>query len=287
MSRIKRPIDDKSWVILGAFGVLLLVGWYMWISNRQHARNPEDTTIPNIGQLIEGFKMMTTPRESSLAAAFGGEEEKGFWAKLNQTWLYRDALATYMRLFKGIFWGCVISFVMGILMGCYEWIAAIFLPPLSFLAKVPGTAMLAVFFVLVGTGESMFVSMIGFGILPTLTQAIYLSAKHDLHEEEINKAYTLGASSLEVILHVVIPQTLPKVMEAVRLQIGPSMVYLIAAEMLVGQVGMGYQIRMQQRLLNMNIVYDYILILGLTGLLMDKGMSVLRKYFCPWYEKAR
>lgn len=182
-------------------------------------------------------------------------------------------------------WGCVLSIILGTLMGCYEWIAALLLPPLSFLAKVPGTAMLAVFFVIVGTGEGMFITMIGFGVLPTLTQAIYLSAKHDLHEEEIYKAYTLGASNIEVIWHVVFPQTLPKILENIRLQIGPAMVYLIAAEMLVGQVGMGYQIRMQQRLLNMNIVYDYLIILGATGLLMDRGMLSLRRWLCPWYSR--
>jgi NitT/TauT family transport system permease protein len=172
-------------------------------------------------------------------------------------------------------------------MGCYESFAALLLPALSFLSKVPGTAMLAVFFVMVGTGEEMFTAMIGFGILPTLTQAVYLSACDDLHEEEINKAYTLGASSIEVIWNVVWKQILPKVIDSIRLQIGPAMVYLIAAEMLVGQVGMGYQIRMQQRLLNMAVVYDYIVFLGLTGLLIDRGMNYTRQKLCPWYDKLR
>ena len=130
----------------------------------------------------------------------------------------------------------------------------------------------------------MFVAMIGFGILPTLTQGIYLSARDDIHEEEVDKAYTLGACNLELILDVVFPQILPKILDAVRLQIGPAMVFLIAAEMLVGQVGLGYQIRMQQRLLHMNIVYNYLLILGVTGLLMDRGMIFLREKLCPWYE---
>ena len=132
----------------------------------------------------------------------------------------------------------------------------------------------------------MFVAMIGFGVLPTLTQSIYISARDDIHEEEIDKAYTLGASNLEVIWNVVFRHILPKILDAVRLQIGPAMVFLIAAEMLVGQVGMGYQIRMQQRLLHMNIVYNYLLILGITGLLMDRGMIVLREWLCPWYGRS-
>lgn len=288
MGRIRLPISRKLSLVLGVIGVLALAGLYELLSYRQHAKNPLDTTIPNLSQLLDGFRQMCEPRENPLKAAFGtGDEGTSTLDKVRSTWLYNDTLATYGRLFKGLGWGCLISVLLGVFMGCYEWLASLLLPVLSFLSKVPGTAMLAVFFVMVGTGEGMFITMIGFGILPTLTQAIYLSAKHDLHDEEINKAYTLGASSIEVIYDVVYKQILPKILENIRLQIGPAMVYLIAAEMLVGQVGMGYQIRMQQRLLNMNIVYDYILILGGTGLLMDQGMLLLRRKLCPWYSRYR
>ncbi len=287
MARIKRPIRKRSKIILGIIGVVVLAAFYSYLSHQQHVRNPDDTTLPNLKQLAEGLQLVVTPRENSLAAAFGLEEEKtSFFGSIRKTWLFEDAVATYGRLFKGLMWGCGLSIFFGVLMGCFESIAAILAPPLSYLAKVPGTAMLAVFFVIVGTGESMFVAMIGFGVLPTLTQSIYISARDDIHEEEIDKAYTLGASNLEVIWNVVFRHILPKILDAVRLQIGPAMVFLIAAEMLVGQVGMGYQIRMQQRLLHMNIVYNYLLILGITGLLMDRGMIVLREWLCPWYGRS-
>jgi NitT/TauT family transport system permease protein len=289
MARIRQPISQYWKWVLGVVGIVALCLVYGSLSHRQHKRNPKDTTIPNMRQLGSGFVEMATPRDNPLKAAFGVDEgeEESWWDKLWTTWIVQDGYATYSRLFKGLAWGCLISVLIGLLMGCYEWIAAIFLPPLSFLSKVPGTAMLAVFFVLVGTGEIMFIAMIGFGLLPTLTQSIYLSAKNELHDEEINKAYTLGASHFEVIWNVVLRQIVPNIIDSIRLQIGPSMVYLIAAEMLVGQVGMGYQIRMQQRLMNMAVVYDYLIILGGTGLLIDRGMNLLRERLCPWYEKLR
>ncbi len=286
MARIKQPIQNRTKVVLGIVGVVVLASFYSYLSYRQHVRNPDDTTLPNFRQLVEGARLVITPRENTLTEAFGLEKsDDSFLGSINKTWLYQDAVATYGRLFKGLLWGCTLSVIIGTLMGCYEWLAALLAPPLSFLAKVPGTAMLAVFFVVVGTGESMFVAMIGFGVLPTLTQAIYLSARDDLHEEEIDKAYTLGACNFELVWNVVFRQILPKTMDAIRLQIGPAMVFLIAAEMLVGQVGMGYQIRMQQRLLHMNIVYNYLLILGLTGLAMDRAMIALRQWACPWYGR--
>lgn len=288
MARIKQPINRSTGIVLGVIGIIALASVYEFLSYNQHLRNPTDTTIPSVGQLANGFVEICTPRTNPLKAAFGAaDEEQTFWEKVSSTWLYKDATATFGRLFKGMAWGCVLSVVLGVLMGCYEHFAALLLPTLSFLAKVPGTAMLAVFFVLVGTGEAMFITMIGFGVLPTLTQAVYLSAKHDIHDEEINKAYTLGASNLEVVYNVVYKQILPKILESVRLQIGPAMVYLIAAEMLSAQVGLGYQIRLQQRLLNMAVVYDYLLLLGLSGLAMDKGMLWFRRVWCPWYSRFR
>lgn len=286
MFTIKQPISVTTRWLLGVMGIGLLIAFYSHLSRQQHQINPSDTTLPGLHQLIDGFKEICTPRSNNLKSIFSDATEAESIG-IRDTWLYKDAAATYSRLFIGISLGCLISTLFGILMGCYEWLAAILLPPFAFLAKVPGTAMLAVFFVLAGTGETMFNVMICFGILPTLVQSIYLSVKHDIHEEEINKAFTLGASNFEVIWNVIFRKILPKILENIRLQIGPAMVYLIAAEMLVGQVGMGYQIRMQQRLLSMNIVYDYLLILGITGLIMDQGMLTLRRWICPWFSRYK
>lgn len=289
MSRIRTPITENWRLALGIFGAIFLCFGYEILSYRQHLRNPTDTTIPSFYQLLDGLRQITQFHDNNdLAKAFGLEvEEPSLWSKIGTTHIWKDAFSTYGRLFSGLILGCVLSVLIGVLMGCYDWLAGLFLPTLAFLSQVPGTAMLAVFFVMAGTGETMFITMIAFGIMPTLIQAIYLSAKNDLHIEEINKAYTLGASSFEVILQVVFRQTLPSIIDAVRLQIGPAMVYLIAAEMLIGQVGMGYQIRMQQRLLNMAVVYDYLIILGITGLLMNRGFRLLQGWLCPWYVKIR
>ena len=161
----------------------------------------------------------------------------------------------------------------------------VFLPLTGVAATVgKNESALAVFFVLVGTDTNMFVAMIGFGILPTLSQSIYLSVK-EVHEELLYKAYTLGASQLELIWNVILKQIFPKIIDAVRLQIGPAMVYLIAAEMVVGDVGFGYRIRLQSRLLNMNVVYPYLGLLAAFGFTMDYLLRVTQKVCFAWYVK--
>ena len=86
-----------------------------------------------------------------------------------------------------------------------------------------------------------------------------------------------------MIWDVIFQQTLPKMLDAIRLQIGPAMVYLIAAELMSADVGFGYRLRMESRLLHMNVVYVYLVVLGAAGYLLDTLMIRLRRRLCPWY----
>jgi len=262
---IRQPIGKPTYVILGATSFCLLVLVYSVLSYRQHQDNPKDKTIPNLHQFVEGWQRMTA--EDSLG----------------DVWIVEDVWATYSRLFLGMLAGVLLAVVIGMAMGCFSQAEAFFLPPLSFFAKIPPTAMMAVYFVLVGSETKMFVAMIALGIFPTLAQAIHQAAKKDVNDHAIYKAYTLGAAHVETVWNVVFRQVLPRIIENVRLQVGPAMVFLIAAEWVVADVGFGYRLRMQGRFMNMNIVYTYLVILGTTGLVMDWLLSTLRRKLSPWF----
>jgi NitT/TauT family transport system permease protein len=233
------------------------------MSARQHRINPNDTTIPTASQIQEGINKITkvSPR--------------------GETWLLKDAEATLYRLFLGITLSVVISLIIGLLMGCFAFMEALLLPINALLAKLPPTAMLAVFFVLAGTDTTMFTTMIIFGLTPTISQTIYLNVKQ-IPMEIIYKSYTLGCSSLEVIYKIVFRMVLPAIIDSIRLSIGPAMVYLIAAEMVVGDVGFGYRIRIQSRLLNMSVVYTYLALLAGFGFAMDFILKMLKNKLCKW-----
>lgn len=168
-------------------------------------------------------------------------------------------------------------------MGCYTPGEAFFKPTLAFLAKVPPTALLAIFMVLAGVEMKMFVSFISFGIFPSLAQSIYHSARKDVPDELIYKAYTLGASQAEIVWNVVAKHVLPAALESIRQIIGPALVFLIAAEMMTADVGFGYRLRLQARLLDMSVVYVYVALLGIAGFGIDAALTALRRKLCPWY----
>ena len=275
---IRQSIEPKTRIGLGALSILVVLAGYYWLSYRQHQVNPNDTTIPNLGQFVEGWRQVTEP-ERKLGA---DTTPTGFPGFLTSD-LCVDAKATFKRLLAGVLWGVGLSILFGLAMGCLAPVEAFCIPPLSFFAKIPPTAMLAVYFVVFGVGFEMYVAMVALGIFPTLAQSVYQAVKKDVSDHAINKAYTLGASHLEVVWNVILQQILPRIIENVRLQIGPAMVFLIAAEFAIGSEGFGYQLRLQSRKINMSVVYIYLVILGASGFIIDLSLSALRRKLSPWF----
>ena len=76
---------------------------------------------------------------------------------------------------------------------------------------------------------------------------------------------------------------LPRLLDAARLQIGPALVLLIAAEWMVAGEGIGYRLRMGYQRTDMTFVFVYVSILSITGLLVDYGLIWLRRKICPWF----
>lgn len=266
---IRKSIKPKTRIFLGFSSVIVVLVAYTIISYHQHHINSLDTSIPTWSQMKEGLVKVciTQPRNDS-------------------PWIIDDAKASATRYFFGLLIGVVGSIILGMAMGCYKKIEAFMLPILSVFAKVPPTAMLAVFFVVAGTGYQMFLAMIAFGILPTMSQSIYLAVK-EVPKETIDKSYTLGASNSEIIFHVIFPYILPAIIDTIRLQLGPALVYLIAAEMVVADVGFGFRIRLQSRLINMNIVFVYLAFLATFGYFMDYLILGVQRVLCPWSARNK
>ena len=265
MRGVRRPIPRWLAWSLAAGSVLLLCGAYLVLAYRQP---PNSTLIPGPKGLWKALERSFTPQ--------------GYRREI---WFLGDVLATFGRLLIGLLIGFGLSLVAGIAMAVSRPVEAMLAAPVSFLARVPATAMLAIFFVLVGTDLTMFVAIIAVGVLPTLTQSVYAAAVEDVPEELVNKGLTLGAGYFEIIWDVIFRTILPRVIEAARLQVGPALVFLIAAEMLVADQGFGYRLRLHQKKLDMSVVYVYVVLLGVIGLGVDFAFRSARRLLCPWYAR--
>jgi NitT/TauT family transport system permease protein len=267
---IRKPIAWHWHVVLGLTAFLTLVVLYTLYSWHNDAlaaaTDGENIRAPGWERLYkDGLLRSITPDKYT-----------------GKIMLWEDFKATYFRLFLGLAISVAAALIVGILMGCYAPVEAYFLPPMAFFSKIPGTAMLVIFFAVFGIGLEFYVAMIVFGLFPTLVQSVYHAAKEDVPEELLFKARTLGASQLECIYDVIYKHILPRFLEAIRLAIGPAMIFLLAAEYANGGEGFGCRLRLEQKK-DMSLPYFYILVLGTTGLFLDTSLRWLQRKLCPWF----
>ena len=91
---------------------------------------------------------------------------------------------------------------------------------------------------------------------------------------------------MEVVWEVIIPQILPRIIDAIRLQIGPAMIFLIAVE-LKYDGGMGYRLRNASKGFYYNVIYIYLILLGVFGMGLNWGLLWFRKWLCPWFGESK
>ncbi len=266
---IRREIPGWLFWLLMIGGLLVIGLIYSYLSHRETIKNPRQSIVPGVSLFADGVHRITQPTGSP-------SNPKG-------AMLWIDLKATYWRLLLGLSVGVIMSIIIGIGMGSYRWIEAPLSPIITFLSKIPPTAMMPIYGISLGTDQKMFTGMVGLGVFFTMAQSIYQAVQKDVSDDAISKAYTLGATDAEILWEVIWKQILPRVIENIRLQIGPAMIFLIAAEMLVGNEGIGYRIRLESRNLNYNVVYIYLAILGFAGLFFDWVLLQLRRRLCPWF----
>jgi ABC-type nitrate/sulfonate/bicarbonate transport system permease component len=270
---IRQPLDSITTNILRVAGILTVIAVYSIICYWKHLPapigNPTDSTIPTLTQFIEGIKAIVERRHNG------------------SCWLVDDLKVTFGRLFKGMLISSMVSIVLGILMGCYRAVDAFFGLIISAMAKEPATAMLAAFFILLGTREPLYLGVVVFGTMPWLTQTIADAARNDVHRNAINKMISFNATPCEQIYDGVFKQILPRIIDSVRIATSAALIGLLAAEMQVGNVGFGYRMQINSRRLDMSIVYEYLIILVLIGYVIDYVFINFRKVWCPWFGEQQ
>ncbi|MCG6119180.1 MAG: ABC transporter permease subunit, partial [Blastomonas sp.] len=172
-----------------------------------------------------------------------------------------------------------------LVLGVLPPVRATFGPLVTGIAVIPPIALLPILFIALGLGETAKVALIVIGIAPVMVRDI---AAHvgALPTEQIVKAQTLGASSWQIMIRVALPQAMPRLIHAVRMALGPAWVFLISAEAIASDVGLGYRIFLVRRYLSMDIIIPYVAWIALLAILMDMVLTWTSKRAFPWAHGA-
>ncbi|SIQ34900.1 NitT/TauT family transport system permease protein [Rhizobium sp. RU35A] len=246
--------------------VLLLLA-YMIGSAERLADNPNDKLLPGLVALGDAINRMALVPD----------------VRSGQYLLWSDTVASLGRLFAGLGIATAIALLLGLLIGILPMVRAALSPFVGAISMVPPLALLPILFIVMGLGEASKITLIVIGVTPIMIRDLALKAI-ELPREMIVKAETLSASSWQIALRVVLPQILPRLITCLRLQLGPAWLFLIAAEAISSDSGLGYRIFLVRRYLSMDVIFPYVIWITLLAVATDLLLDRLRIAVFPWSD---
>ncbi len=252
---------------LGVLPFLLLLAAYLLGSNARLTDNADDKLLPSMTTLV------TTVHQ------YAFEEDR----RSGEVLLWVDTLASLKRIGLALGISAGIGMLCGLMLGAIPYVRALLAPFIAAVAMIPPLAILPILFIVLGLGEVAKVTLIVIGVAPILIRDLALRAA-ELPAEQLIKAQTLGASSWLLSTRVILPQLWPRLIDALRLNLGCAWLFLIAAEAIASTEGLGYRIFLVRRYLAMDVILPYVVWITLLAFSMDWLLRAIRARFFPWAE---
>jgi NitT/TauT family transport system permease protein len=264
-----RLINRRPGPVLGLFLAIvpfaLVLALYGAASAARLAENPADRLLPALSQIAETAVRLVSEPDRRTGAIL-------FWS---------DTAASLQRLAIGAGIAAAIGLAFGLLIGLLPLARTGLAPFVAVLSMIPPLAILPILFITFGLGELSKVALIVIGITPFLVRDL-AQRTAEIPPELIIKAQTLGASSATIALRVALPQVMPRLFQAVRLALGPAWLFLIAAEAIASESGLGYRIFLVRRYLAMDVILTYVAWITLLAFLLDLALRLAARRLYPW-----
>jgi taurine transport system permease protein len=260
-SRFKVPGEGNSAAISVVSMTVLFLLWFLithmgWI---------KPLFLPSPQAVFEQFMLYLT----------GAANDKPLW---------QHFLASILRV-SAAFWLAFITAVpVGIAMGMSRVARGIFDPPIEFYRPLPPLAYLPLIIIWFGIDELPKVLLIFLSCFAPLALAAR-SGMRSASQEQINAAYSVGATYGQVIRHVILPAALPDILVGMRIAIGFGWTTLVAAEMVAANVGLGQMVLNASNFLRTDIVIMGIIVIGVVAYAFDLFMRWVERKLVPWKGK--
>jgi NitT/TauT family transport system permease protein len=194
-----------------------------------------------------------------------------------------DILNSVYRVMMGFVIAAIIGVPIGLIMGTFKVAEAFTEPVVGFIRYMPASAFIPLFILWLGIGDIEKIAIIFVGSFFQLVLMVAVVAKN-VHKDMLETAYTLGAKKFQVIRKVLLPASLPGIVDTLRIIVGWAWTYIIVAELVASASGIGYMIISSQRMLRTGNIIFGILTIGMLGLITDFFFKWLYNKLFPWVE---
>jgi NitT/TauT family transport system permease protein len=193
------------------------------------------------------------------------------------------ALSTW-RVLVG--WGLsvIVALPLGMLIATSPVVRALVQPLTEFARYLPVVALVPLTLLYCGIGEEQKYAIIFLG---TFFQLLLMVADSvgSVDRTLLNSAATLGAGRRQRYLRVLLPAALPSLLDDLRITVGWAWTYLVVAEMVAANAGLGYLVLKSQRFLATDAIFAGLIVIGFVGLVTDRLFQLITRLAVPWHEK--
>lgn len=259
---IRGEIGVVSKFLLGALCIVSVFGlwWFVTLGEEAETRFVGPQALPSPAETFDTFHELWFDRQ-----------------------LTRNLATTLYRVTLGFALATAIGVPIGVLAGCFPPIGAFLTPLILFGRNIPIAALVPLTFFFFGIGDPqkvmfIFMACVAFIVSDTATSVI------DVGQRYLDTAYTLGANRWQIIMKVLVPLSLPKVFDSLRLLFGLAFGYIMLAETIkLGDEsgGLGNLILTSQRRGPRAHIYLIILIIPVVAFLIDRVLFTFQKGLFP------
>jgi sulfonate transport system permease protein len=203
------------------------------------------------------------------------------WQLASDGELGRHVLASAGRVLAGFAIGASIALVIGTLVGLSRVVEAIVDPMLQVLRNVPSLAWVPFLLLWMGIDEAPKIALIAIGAaFPVYLNVVAGIRQVDRRLIEVGRVFGLGDAAL--VWRIVLPAAAPYVLTGLRIAIGQSWLFLVAAELIASTRGLGFLLIDGENTARPHIMVVGILVLALLGKLSDAALRLAARHAVGW-----
>ncbi|RVV97524.1 ABC transporter permease [Mesobaculum littorinae] len=226
-----------------------------------------------IGTRTGAISNLTMPRPSAVVETL--------WSLAASGRLWQHLAPSLMRLAVGASLGAVTGIAVGTAIGLFSYARAGLVPLISALFPIPKIALLPLFVIWFGIGESSKYALIAFGTF-TPTVVATFGAVDSVDRQLIRMGQSFGLSWWSIVRKIVLPGAFPGILSGLRVSIAIAIILLVAAEMLGAQYGIGSYILEAGSLYDLERLFAGVTILSLLGLIVGWLIGLVERRFLTW-----
>lgn len=198
--------------------------------------------------------------------------------------LWEHLGASLRRLFIAYFFAVITAITLGLLCGYSEKIRAIFEPIIAFIRPLPPLGYYTIIILWMGIGDNSKIFLLFLGAFAPIFVSCVAGVTR-VKQDYINRARTLGANRGQIFLHVILPAALPDIFVGLRNAMSVAYATSVAAEMVAAVSGIGWMVLDASKYLRSDVIFVGIIIMGITGILLDKILLCIETKIVFWKGK--